>query len=263
MPHVPSAAARRAARPTRWTRSSIRRGTSTATPTRTTTARPSTERSPQYWFGDRGIDQYIGGVEHAILHLIYSRFWTKFMRDHRHDHQRRTRRAPLHPGHGDQRRRARCPRTWATSSRPTRWSRAMAPTQHACTACSPRRRIAISTGRIPGSKASSDSSDASTASSCGTRTRIIRIGASPIPAELSPEARAIQRKLHQTIKRVSDDFQGRWHFNTCISAIMELVNTLYAAEEAIARKRRARTVSGRGTTKPRSFARSLCSLSCS
>ena len=34
-----------------------------------------------YWFGDRGIDQYIGGVEHAILHLIYSRFWTKFMRD--------------------------------------------------------------------------------------------------------------------------------------------------------------------------------------
>jgi leucyl-tRNA synthetase len=37
--------------------------------------------------------------------------------------------------------------------------------------------------------------------------------------------------LHQTIKRVSDDFQGRWHFNTCISAIMELVNALYAYEE--------------------------------
>jgi len=30
----------------------------------------------QYWFP---IDQYIGGVEHAILHLIYSRFWTKVM----------------------------------------------------------------------------------------------------------------------------------------------------------------------------------------
>ena len=53
---------------------------------------------------------------------------------------------------------------------------------------------------------------------------------------LSPAARAIQRKLHQTIKRVSDDFQGRWHFNTCISAIMELVNVLYGAEEAIAQK---------------------------
>jgi leucyl-tRNA synthetase len=53
---------------------------------------------------------------------------------------------------------------------------------------------------------------------------------------LQPGARAIQRKLHQTIKRVSDDFQGRWHFNTCISAIMELVNVLYGAEEAIAQK---------------------------
>ena len=31
-----------------------------------------------YWFP---IDQYIGGAEHAIMHLIYSRFWTKFMRD--------------------------------------------------------------------------------------------------------------------------------------------------------------------------------------
>jgi leucyl-tRNA synthetase len=55
-------------------------------------------------------------------------------------------------------------------------------------------------------------------------------------ASLQPAARAIQRKLHQTIKRVSDDFQGRWHFNTCISAIMELVNVLYGAEEAIAQK---------------------------
>ena len=60
--------------------------------------------------------------------------------------------------------------------------------------------------------------------------------AEPLPAtSLPPAARAIQRKLHQTIKRVSDDFQGRWHFNTCISAIMELVNVLYGAEEAIAR----------------------------
>jgi leucyl-tRNA synthetase len=54
------------------------------------------------------------------------------------------------------------------------------------------------------------------------------------PAELSPEARAIQRKLHQTIKRVSDDFKGRWHFNTCIAAIMELVNVLYDSEGGIA-----------------------------
>jgi leucyl-tRNA synthetase len=56
-----------------------------------------------------------------------------------------------------------------------------------------------------------------------------------VPTELPAEARAIQRKLHQTIKRVTDDFRGRWHFNTCISAIMELVNALYGAEDAISR----------------------------
>src|SRR5260370_7134141 len=39
---------------------------------------PFDSKIASYWFP---IDQYIGGVEHAILHLIYSRFWTKFMRD--------------------------------------------------------------------------------------------------------------------------------------------------------------------------------------
>src|SRR5207245_1237765 len=42
---------------------------------------PFDSATAQYWFGEKGIDQYIGGVEHAILHLIYSRFWTKVMRD--------------------------------------------------------------------------------------------------------------------------------------------------------------------------------------
>jgi leucyl-tRNA synthetase len=52
--------------------------------------------------------------------------------------------------------------------------------------------------------------------------------------ELAPEAgRRLERKLHQTIKRVTHDFAGRWHFNTCIAAIMELVNELYAVEPEI------------------------------
>jgi leucyl-tRNA synthetase len=52
------------------------------------------------------------------------------------------------------------------------------------------------------------------------------------PKPLSSQARALQRKLHQTIRRVSTDFQGRWHFNTCIAAVMELINEVYSAEEA-------------------------------
>jgi len=52
-------------------------------------------------------------------------------------------------------------------------------------------------------------------------------GVSPgLPAE-------VERKLHQTIRRVTTDFQGRWHFNTSIAAIMELLNELYAAEEKL------------------------------
>jgi leucyl-tRNA synthetase len=44
-----------------------------------------------------------------------------------------------------------------------------------------------------------------------------------VPA-LSLEARKVLRKLHQTIQRITDDFQGRWHFNTSVAAMMELLN---------------------------------------
>ncbi|MGQ3082948.1 MAG: leucine--tRNA ligase [Hydrogenophaga sp.] len=38
-------------------------------------------RDPNAAVGGSGMDQYIGGIEHAILHLLYARFWTKVMRD--------------------------------------------------------------------------------------------------------------------------------------------------------------------------------------
>ena len=41
------------------------------------------------------------------------------------------------------------------------------------------------------------------------------------------------RKLHQTIAKVTLDFSGRWHFNTSIAAVMELVNETVAAEPAM------------------------------
>ncbi len=41
-------------------------------------ADPSRE---SYWMGDNGVDLYIGGVEHAVLHLLYARFWHKVLFD--------------------------------------------------------------------------------------------------------------------------------------------------------------------------------------
>jgi leucyl-tRNA synthetase len=45
--------------------------------------------------------------------------------------------------------------------------------------------------------------------------------------------RDIRRKLHQTIRKLTMEFEERWHFNTCIAAIMELINDLQSAEAGL------------------------------
>src|SRR3954464_13457276 len=53
--------------------------------------------------------------------------------------------------------------------------------------------------------------------------------------ELAPSAadRKGLRKLHQTVKKITGDFDSRWHFNTSIASLMELVNELYQLEEEL------------------------------
>ena len=176
-----------------------------------------------YWFP---IDQYIGGVEHAILHLIYSRFWTKFMRDLgmiKNDEPAErlfTQGMIIKAG-------AKMSKSLGNVVSPDEMVEHFggdSTRMYTLFATSPDRELDWQDEGVAGiyrflSKVYRFVSRNARKSSSGQSDGVLPV-----------EARAIQRKLHQTIKRVTDDFQGRWHFNTCISAIMELVNELGAAE---------------------------------
>ena len=51
---------------------------------------------------------------------------------------------------------------------------------------------------------------------------------------LPADGKELHRKTHATIKRVTQDIEERFHFNTVISAVMELVNTMQAIDDAAA-----------------------------
>jgi leucyl-tRNA synthetase len=58
-------------------------------------------------------------------------------------------------------------------------------------------------------------------------------GAKPA-GQPSGVALKLLRKLHQTTAKITLDFEGRWHFNTCVAAIMELVNEIQGADAQLA-----------------------------
>jgi leucyl-tRNA synthetase len=173
-----------------------------------------------YWFE---IDQYIGGVEHAILHLIYSRFFTKVMRDI----------------------------GLIRNSEPARrlFTQGMVIAEGA--------KMSKSKANVVGADMLAEKFGADTARMFvlfaappekevdwrweGAEGiyrflgRVYRFATRNVPAEIhSGESdRKVLRKLHQTLKKITEDFETRWHFNTCIASIMELVNMLYAEEQNI------------------------------
>ncbi len=182
-----------------------------------------------YWFP---IDQYIGGVEHAILHLIYSRFWTKVMRDmgliSNSEPAARLFTQGMVIKNGAKMSKSKgnvvspddmVARYGADSTR-----------MYALFAAPPDRDLDWQEQGVEGVHRF-----------LGRVYRFFMRQAQPkntqgnarLPGELSAEARKLQRKMHQTIAKITRDFEGRWHFNTCIAAIMELVNELYAAEPLI------------------------------
>jgi leucyl-tRNA synthetase len=187
-------------------------------------AAPFDSKKIAYWFP---IDQYIGGVEHAILHLIYSRFWTKVMRD----------------------------LGLITNDEPTKrlFTQGMVIKDGAKMSKSKGNvvsaddmidRFGADTGRLfelfaaPPEK-EMDWTDAGANGSHAFLGRVYRfvtrnVGVGQGHALPSADAdRQALRKLHQTLKLITDDFESRWHFNTSIAALMGLMNTLTDLEKQI------------------------------
>jgi leucyl-tRNA synthetase len=183
-----------------------------------------------YWFP---IDQYIGGVEHAILHLIYSRFWTKVMRDlgliSNDEPATRMFTQGMVIRNG-----AKMSKSKGNVVSPddmiARYG-SDATRMYSLFAAPPDRDL--------------DWQEDGVAGVSRFLGRVYRLGmryrdavrsqaGQPPAAPNSPLAQALLRKLHQTISKITQDFAGRWHFNTSIAAVMELVNEITAAEPGLA-----------------------------
>jgi leucyl-tRNA synthetase len=181
----------------------------------------------QYWFP---IDQYIGGVEHAILHLIYSRFWTKVMRDLglivNDEPARRLFTQGMVIKDGSKMSKSKG-NVVSPDDMVARYG-ADATRMYALFAAPPDRDL--------------DWQEDGVAGVSRFLGRVYRIVTKYAPvartaAQSSSETQkggALLRKLHQTIAKITLDFEGRWHFNTCVAAIMELVNDIQSSDAQLA-----------------------------
>jgi leucyl-tRNA synthetase len=180
-----------------------------------------------YWFP---IDQYIGGIEHAILHLLYSRFWCKVMRDiglikHSEPVARLFTQGMVLKG------------GVAMSKSAGNVVDAMEMAQqygadvgrlYTLFAAPPEKDLEWSEESIEGSWRF-----------LNRVYRLIERHAAAVRSLKKGEVDAVAaslkektllRKAHQTLRRVTSDFEGRWHFNSAIALIMELTNEIYLQE---------------------------------
>ena len=187
---------------------------------------PFGKKAVSYWFT---VDQYIGGVTHAILHLIYMRFFAKVMRDL----------GLTEFGEPVQ--------NLFTQGMVTREGRAMsksrgnvvAPDEIVAKYGADVLRLFIQFAAPPDRDL--DWNEQGLEGCLRFLNRLWRlvylchgkirevpsVPGGAVPQEgLSARERALKRKMHQTIRKVTDDLE-RFHQNTAISAIMELLNLVY------------------------------------
>ncbi|HXX20839.1 MAG TPA: leucine--tRNA ligase [Candidatus Acidoferrum sp.] len=183
-----------------------------------------------YWFQ---IDQYIGGVEHAILHLIYSRFFCKVMNeigliDHREPVKRLfSQGMVLKDG------------AKMSKSKGNIVGAIEMADKYGCDtgrmytlfAAPPEKDLEWSEQGIEGS-ARFVNRLYRLVDKHAARLRGVTLdwNARTDFSTATSKEKLLVRKVNQTLKRVTNDFEARWHFNTSVALIMELVNELSAQE---------------------------------
>jgi len=191
------------------------------------TERPFDRDKVNYW---APVDQYIGGIEHAILHLLYARFFTKVLRDagmldfDEPFTNLLTQGMVIKDG-------AKMSKSLGNVVSPEE----IIEKYGADTA----RLFILFAAPV---ERDLDWSDQGVEGAFRFLNRVWRIllqfegaiksaPADCDPSALTPEETELRRVLHMTVKKVTEDVRDRFMFNTAISSIMELVNAFYAFQD--------------------------------
>jgi leucyl-tRNA synthetase len=235
---------------------------------------PFDPKRVNYWMP---VDLYIGGIEHAILHLLYSRFYTKVLRDLglvtvsepfsnlltqgmvRHETYHCPNHGYLYPHETTNRLCPHCltPVGIGPTVKMSKSKRNVVDPQTLI------ERYGADTVRMfclfaaPPEK-ELEWSDEGVEGSFRFLGRIWRLAADLEPwiknvrpyqenkEPLPPVLKDLHRKIHQTIKKVTGDIEDRFHFNTAISTVMELTNTLYKVKDSTDKNQLTLTVLKKG-----------------
>jgi leucyl-tRNA synthetase len=188
----------------------------------------------KYWFP---VDQYIGGIEHAILHLIYMRFFTKVMRDlglvtfSEPVARLFTQGMVIKEGAKMSKSKgnvvdpvAMCVKYGADTVR-----------LYMLFAAPPERDLDWSDQGIEGASRFLHrvyrlvARHAERVRDAGSW----RNGEAEGPGALTPQERGLLRKAHQMLVHVTEDMEERWHFNTDVALCMSVANEIIDSESAI------------------------------
>ena len=195
---------------------------------------PFAKDKVNYW---APVDQYIGGIEHAILHLLYSRFFMKVLQDAGMVDYAEPFTNLLCQG--------MVLKDGGKMSKSV--GNVVSPEEIVGKYGADTARLFILFAAPP--EKDLEWSDQGVEGSYRFLKRVWTIVGTyqdlskENKGSLSSEETALRRKLHQTIKKVTEDLDGKFAFNTAISAVMELVNDMYrfadaheAIEESLAKE---------------------------